>query len=139
MIHIRYASMNDVWGEISSLSTSSSTTVSKSSTTNSTETAATEHSQLIEALDLVGLPARKIGVGDVECDARSVAGDLVLEGEHEEDSVVLLEPQINAHAALTVEMKEQKTNQKFSHSARLLGKVNGQAKKMRRKLSGSKN
>lgn len=143
MISIRYASMNDVWGEILSLSTSNSTLISKSSSAKTTETAAKEHSLLIEALDLQGLPAQKVGVGDCTPDTRSVGEGFSekgssSKGDHQECHVLLPEFQSAQYNELAVEAKGLLKDQKASRYSRLLGKFKGPAKKMRGKVSESK-
>lgn len=136
IIHIRYVSMNDVWGEISSLSTKDSTVVSNSSTEKTTSTAATQYSQLIEALDLSGWPARKTDTAGCDFEVRSVGEGLEekaasLKSGCGEDQGQLLESQDIEQPNLAVEVETgKKKDRKISRRARMLGTVKGKVKRM---------
>lgn len=140
MIPIRHVSMNDVWSEISSLSTRNSTPITNASFAKSTETAATEYSQLIEALDLpsLSLPISVIHVRDPEMplDGELLTQHLLISKvEHAGHYSGLLTSASKDDIKIGAEDEKKQKKHRALPLARLLGTFKGKAKKMRGKVA----
>lgn len=143
MIHIRHASMNDIiWSENSSLSTTDRSASTKASSAKSTDTAATEYSQLIEALDLPCLPITTIGIDMQDAimpsNGKGLATDVPSwKREHEENHYE--GPAIRGHDVIGqgIDIRHSEGYPKASHCGRIMVKVKTKARKVRDKVAES--